>query len=123
MANRRPPPTYEETLGRGEDALNSSNRMSVGGGGGFVPGAVPGDYRSNNRTSGASPGGRMGNGGAAGALQAATAEIRQSLHGRGFRVRSLCLFGKFVVQADGRRLVGCVMGSSVGCLLTCGYQD
>lgn len=82
MEGRRPPPSYEETLGRGEDALNESpfnsnaGRSNGGAGAGF----------SSNR-SGGSPvvgGARRSTGGS---QAAATSDIKQSLHGPGFKVR------------------------------------
>lgn len=83
MEGRRPPPSYEETLGRGEDALNDSPfNSNVGRSNGGGAGAA---YNSNR--SGGSPvvgGGRRSSGGS---QAAAIADIRQSLHGTGYKVR------------------------------------
>lgn len=76
MAQRVPPPSYDETLARGEDALTASPFNSNTGR------PVSLDYRSTPRVS-PTAGGRRGSGGGA----ATAPDVMQSLRGPGFKVR------------------------------------
>ncbi|CAM9560279.1 unnamed protein product, partial [Ectocarpus sp. 12 AP-2014] len=93
MTARRPPPSYEETLGRGEDALNMSPFSSTPGRpNGAAPVPAPAVDYSSNRSSAhhggerRRSGGGGGGGGGGGVSASLISEIQQSLHGTGFKV-------------------------------------
>eukprot|EP00903_Cladosiphon_okamuranus_P015184 g14038.t1 len=82
---RRPPPSYEETTRRGEEALMDSPYNSHAGAG-RPNGGAGAAYNLNSNRSGGSPvvdGGRRSSGGS---QAAATSDMRQSLHGPGLKV-------------------------------------